>query len=138
LCNNNDNEKEDMTASRRKAQKRKEKKNQKEKRRLADLGMNTRISTSTTSNQQGSFEQPSVSQNSNNTRTLNSINSDPSGRKNCNTCGGFFDSACEFRAHFRSDWHRFNQKLKMNGSTPISEKEFLLCDSETFFNSDIL
>mmetsp|Transcript_53820 Transcript_53820/g.60127 ORF Transcript_53820/g.60127 Transcript_53820/m.60127 type:complete len:430 (+) Transcript_53820:25-1314(+) len=138
IDNNNNNEIEDMTASRRKAQKRKDKKNQKEKRRLADSAMDTRIFTSPTSNQQGSFEQKSVSQNSNNVCTLNSINSNPSGRKNCNTCGGFFDTACEFRAHFRSDWHRFNQKLKMNGSTPISEKEFLLCDSETFFNSDIL
>lgn len=62
--------------------------------------------------------------------------SDASGRKSCNTCGGFFDSPAEFRAHFKSDWHRFNQKLKMKGCTPVSEKEFLMCDSDTFFTGD--
>ena len=54
-------------------------------------------------------------------------------RKSCNTCGGSFDSAAAYRAHFKSDWHRFNQKLKLKGAAPISEQEFLLCDSDTFF-----
>ena len=53
--------------------------------------------------------------------------------KSCNTCGGSFPSAADYRAHFRSDWHRFNQKLKLQGMPPVSEEEFKLCDAETFF-----
>ena len=47
----------------------------------------------------------------------------------CNTCGGAFAPG-EYRAHFRSDWHRYNVKLKMRNAAPVSEEEFLLCDSE--------
>lgn len=54
------------------------------------------------------------------------------GMKACNTCGGSF-SAAEYRAHFRSDWHKFNQKLKLKGLPPVSAEEFRLCDEETFF-----
>jgi hypothetical protein len=53
--------------------------------------------------------------------------------KSCNTCGGSFANAAEYRAHFRSDWHRFNQKLKLKSIPPVSEQEFLICDAETFF-----
>ncbi|KAL7478455.1 hypothetical protein ACHAW6_004221 [Cyclotella cf. meneghiniana] len=54
------------------------------------------------------------------------------GTKPCNTCGGNFTPG-EYRAHFRSDWHRYNVKLKMKGVPPVSEKEFVLCDSDAFF-----
>lgn len=49
--------------------------------------------------------------------------------KPCNTCGGAFTPG-EYRSHFRSDWHRYNVKLKMKGVAPVSEKEFLICDSD--------
>lgn len=52
--------------------------------------------------------------------------------KPCNTCGGSFTPS-EYRSHFRSDWHRFNVKLKMKGAPAVSEKEFLLCDADEFF-----
>ena len=52
--------------------------------------------------------------------------------KPCNTCGGAFTPG-EYRLHFRSDWHRYNVKLKMKSVPPVSEKEFLLCDSDAFF-----
>ncbi|KAL9181927.1 hypothetical protein ACHAXT_012270 [Thalassiosira profunda] len=52
--------------------------------------------------------------------------------KPCNTCGGAFTPG-EYRAHFRSDWHRYNVKLKMSGAAVVSEKEFLLCDSDALF-----
>jgi ribosome maturation protein SDO1 len=52
----------------------------------------------------------------------------------CNTCGGNFPTAAAYRAHFKSDWHRFNQKLKLQGMPPVSEEEFKLCDEETFFS----
>lgn len=65
-----------------------------------------------------------------------------SSRKGCNTCGGAFDTPAAYRAHFRSDWHRFNQKLKMKGVAPISELEFNQCDADSFFggigNDDLL
>lgn len=53
--------------------------------------------------------------------------------RSCNTCGGLFANMTLYRAHFRSDWHRYNMKLKLQGVSPISEKEFLLCDSDLFF-----
>ena len=54
--------------------------------------------------------------------------------KPCNTCGGAFTPG-EYRLHFRSDWHRYNVKLKMKNVPPVSEQEFLLCDSDAFFES---
>ena len=66
-----------------------------------------------------------------NDRGLNDASND-GGRKSCNTCGGSF-TVKGYRAHFRSDWHRYNQKLKMKGVAPIDENEFLLIDSDAFF-----
>mmetsp|Transcript_27467 Transcript_27467/g.32488 ORF Transcript_27467/g.32488 Transcript_27467/m.32488 type:complete len:454 (+) Transcript_27467:1-1362(+) len=54
-------------------------------------------------------------------------------RKSCNTCGGSFTPA-QYRVHFRSDWHRYNIKLKMKGATHVDEKEFLMIDSDAFFD----
>ena len=53
--------------------------------------------------------------------------------KSCNTFGGSF-SVAQYRTHFRSDWHRYNIKLKMKGIKPVSEKEFQLCDMDAFFD----
>jgi ribosome maturation protein SDO1 len=53
--------------------------------------------------------------------------------RSCNTCGGSFPSPSLYRAHFRSDWHRFNQKLKLRGVAAVSEEEFRLCDADAFF-----
>lgn len=55
--------------------------------------------------------------------------------KCCNTCGGSFASATQYRAHFRSDWHRYNIKLKLKGVAPIGEQEFLAVDSDAFFDN---
>lgn len=68
------------------------------------------------------------------TRTTPAVSTDPNA-KHCNTCGGAFANAAEYRAHFRSDWHRFNQKLKLKSIPPVSEEEFLLCDADAFFGS---
>lgn len=54
-------------------------------------------------------------------------------KKACNTCGGSF-TPTEYRAHFRSDWHRYNIKLKMKNVMPVSEEEFRLCDADAFFD----
>ena len=139
--NDNDNEEddeiEDLTVSRRKSQKKNKKKNQKAKRRTVDSDTNARSGASS-SNQQDGLEQSSGAQFADNDgkSSVSNNNSDPSSRKSCNTCGGLFDTASEFRSHFKSDWHRFNQKLKMKGCAPVSEREFLLCDSDTFFTDD--
>lgn len=48
-----------------------------------------------------------------------------SGSKSCNVClGASFKDIEEQRAHFRSDWHRYNVKIKLNGGTPLSEADF--------------
>ena len=76
-------------------------------------------------------KQPSAKQGASKNKTTPAA--PPTGGKSCNTCGGAFLSTADYRAHFRSDWHRFNQKLKLKGQTPVSEEEFKLCDAETFF-----
>jgi hypothetical protein len=43
----------------------------------------------------------------------------------CNTCGGSFPDATSYRAHFKSEWHRYNLNRKMkNLSIVSSEEEF--------------
>jgi len=51
------------------------------------------------------------------------------GLKACNTCGGAFDAAA-YREHFRSEWHRFNLKVKMKNKKPINEAQFLALSVE--------
>lgn len=52
----------------------------------------------------------------------------------CNSCpGSSFASAADHRAHFKTDWHRFNQKLKMKGASTVTEEEFRSCDIDSFF-----
>ncbi len=69
--------------------------------------------------------------------TNNATDNGEGSRKSCNTCGGSFNPS-QYRSHFRSDWHRYNMKLKMKGIAPIDEKEFLLIDSDAFFNNDMM
>lgn len=73
-----------------------------------------------------------VADQSNNSETKEDKPSPP-GSKSCNTCGGAFLSSADYRAHFKGNWHRFNQKLKLQKMPPVSEEEFNLCDAETFF-----
>uniref|UniRef100_A0A7S3NJM4 C2H2-type domain-containing protein n=1 Tax=Aureoumbra lagunensis TaxID=44058 RepID=A0A7S3NJM4_9STRA len=42
----------------------------------------------------------------------------------CNTCGGSFSDTAAHRCHFRSDWHRYNLKRKLENKPPISEADF--------------
>lgn len=46
------------------------------------------------------------------------------GRLACQTCpGAIFESVDEQRVHFRSDWHRYNTKLKVETLTGQSKGE---------------
>ena len=120
----------DTTTSRRKQQKKARKKNQKSKRRELEhnaISAATEIPVT--------LRQPIQS-------TVPLTPGDTAGgssdsRKSCNTCGGFFDSAAAYRSHFKSDWHKYNQKLKMKGIAPVSEKEFIMCDNDTFFGGNM-
>lgn len=55
---------------------------------------------------------------------------DPSGAANigsraCNICLGVnFSDVDEQRTHFRSDWHRYNVKTRLNGGQAVSEDTF--------------
>lgn len=43
----------------------------------------------------------------------------------CNIClGASFADVDQQRAHFRSDWHRYNVKIRLNGSDPVTENQF--------------
>ena len=54
------------------------------------------------------------------------------GSKACTTCGGNFTMAA-YRAHFKSDWHRYNLKLKGMGVGVVGEEEFREVDSDALF-----
>jgi ribosome maturation protein SDO1 len=137
--NSDVDELEDTSSSRRKAQKKNKKKNRKMNRRAVDSGTDDTSSGVLSNELENSGQSVMSSQlpyDSKSTVSADKNSSDLSSRKSCNTCGGTFETPSEFRAHFKSDWHRFNQKLKMKGCTPVSEKEFLICDSDTFFTND--
>ncbi|CDO75822.1 hypothetical protein BN946_scf184951.g20 [Trametes cinnabarina] len=47
------------------------------------------------------------------------------GSRACNVClGATFIDVEDQRAHFRSDWHRYNVKVRLNGGEPVSEAHF--------------
>ncbi|KAF8517966.1 hypothetical protein BU17DRAFT_49126 [Hysterangium stoloniferum] len=54
-----------------------------------------------------------------------SIPSAPSGSKSCNIClGASFADVDDQRLHFRSDWHRYNVKLRLRGEDVVNEARF--------------
>ncbi|KAH9940938.1 uncharacterized protein BXZ73DRAFT_98766 [Epithele typhae] len=47
------------------------------------------------------------------------------GSRACNVClGAKFADVDDQRAHFRSDWHRYNVKVRLTGGEPVSEFQF--------------
>ena len=47
------------------------------------------------------------------------------GSKSCNIClGASFADVDDQRAHFRSDWHRYNVKLRLRGVDVVTESRF--------------
>jgi hypothetical protein len=47
------------------------------------------------------------------------------GARSCSVClGTVFVDVDEQRTHFRSDWHRYNVKVHLNGGPPVTEPEF--------------
>lgn len=54
----------------------------------------------------------------------------------CNTCRVDFEDAKGYREHYRTDWHRYNLKLKEKGGGPVGEKEFEIVDSDDIFFQD--
>lgn len=44
----------------------------------------------------------------------------------CRICCIPFQSADEFRKHYKDDWHRYNLKLHLRKRAPISQDEFNL------------
>jgi hypothetical protein len=54
------------------------------------------------------------------------------GSKTCNVClGAAFADLDEQRAHFRSDWHRYNVKMRLGGQQAVAEGDFAaLVDGE--------
>ena len=118
----------------RKAQKAQQKKSKKAKRREKEeqAEKDERIAAEKT-RQKERAERLGIAESSNGTTAEPSDTNGGGDTKPCNTCGGSFTPG-EYRSHFRSDWHRYNVKLKMKGVAPISEREFRLCDADEFFS----
>jgi len=56
--------------------------------------------------------------------TTTTSTSTTSGRS-CNVCqGASFANVDDQRNHFRSDWHRYNVKLRLNGKEVVAETQF--------------
>ncbi|CAK4079365.1 unnamed protein product [Aphanomyces euteiches] len=51
-----------------------------------------------------------------------------SGGRPCSTCGGGFADTAQYREHFRSEWHRYNLKLKAKRRPAIDEATFQALD----------
>ena len=59
-----------------------------------------------------------------------------SGARACNVClGAAFLDVEEQRTHFRSDWHRYNVKIRLRGGNPISEVDFAKLVDSTSLHS---
>ncbi|GJJ11217.1 hypothetical protein Clacol_005449 [Clathrus columnatus] len=53
------------------------------------------------------------------------VPSNPAGSKSCNVCmGSAFADVDDQRAHFKSDWHRYNVKLRLRGENAVTEPQF--------------
>lgn len=48
--------------------------------------------------------------------------------RGCRTCGGQFPDLASFKAHYKTEWHRYNQKAKQSSND-------LVCVSEEAFNA---
>lgn len=47
------------------------------------------------------------------------------GSKSCNVClGATFTDVDDQRNHFRSDWHRYNVKLRLRNADVVTETQF--------------
>jgi hypothetical protein len=47
------------------------------------------------------------------------------GPRSCNVCpGASFTDVGDQRSHYRSDWHRYNVKLRLSGANPVPAPEF--------------
>ena len=62
------------------------------------------------------------------------------GSRACNIClGAAFVDVEDQRAHFRSDWHRYNVKVRLGGGQPVSEAKFAqLVDSMSYTLCDYI
>ncbi len=58
------------------------------------------------------------------------------GSRACNVClGATFIDVEEQRAHFRSDWHRYNVKIRLRGGKPTSEVDFVKLVDSTYIGT---
>lgn len=59
------------------------------------------------------------------TKPITQTSTTTTGSKTCAACLGVaFTDVDEQRAHFRSDWHRYNVKTKLNGGESVAEQDF--------------
>lgn len=56
----------------------------------------------------------------------------------CNSCGANFEDRGAHREHFKSDWHRINQKRKMKGMPPVDEAEYEALGDAVLDDSNML
>lgn len=133
LNDSDDNDYAGGQVSQRKKNKKAQKKSKKAKRREKEEAAMRQERIDAEKKRRDEREQRLAKENDDNLSPVQALHVSGDGsKKSCNTCGGSFTPA-EYRAHFRSDWHRYNQKLKMKGLQPIDENEFKMFDEDAFF-----
>jgi hypothetical protein len=83
-------------------------------------------------------QQPAAEPNNAEKQDLSSQIGATLGPRACNIClGASFLDVEEQRIHFRSDWHRYNVKIRLRGGKPTSEADFAKLVDSTSINTAI-
>lgn len=85
-------------------------------------------------------QQPATAESNNATeqQNLSSQQTATHGSRACNVClGATFLDVEEQRVHFRSDWHRYNVKIRLHGGKPTSEVDFAKLVDSASIHTDL-
>ncbi len=70
------------------------------------------------------------------TETTDGLVPQSEGQRACNICLGIsFADVNDQRSHFRSDWHRYNVKSRLNGGKAVTEVDFASLIEGTYMRS---
>ena len=96
--------------------------NEKAKREAISTTTTTTTTTTTDASTPAEVDKPAATTATAAT-TIGAATTTSSSSSKCNTCGGSFPDAASYRAHFKSEWHRYNLNRKMKSLPIVSSEE---------------
>lgn len=66
------------------------------------------------------------------TKMVDPLASNPNAKK-CTSCNAYFETNADFKAHYKTEWHKFNTKRKTEKKDPMTENEYM----EHMLDSDL-